>query len=455
MFSEGQIIKSRYILGKFLGVGVFGEVWSAYDNILDMDVAIKLYTSSDESSISKLQQEYKNTFNLSHENILSPKHFDVTEGCPFMIYSLCRAGSVRKLIGCVEEKTVWRIIRDVSKALNEIHRQSLIHQNLKPENILINDNNSFVISDMALSKSTRATMSKESMDRYTSSIAYKAPESKLGKSTIKSDIWSLGAITFELLIGYLPNKTELSDVDLLLSKKGCTKLLCDTIFSCLSFDDTIRPSAKQLFDVSERILKGEDVINDKGKNPPYFNNTQREGMQSTKHDSRLTSRHWFVATYIWGLLLISLLLMMGFYGYGFENLYKLKSGFEISDYEASSLYVHEYFIIGLLFSVMLLGELLLLKKLRIGYIVSSAALFCAVYAICKTGEELSILMFLFSFGVTAFYMLFLWLILLIRKGGYSQWKTMARNINFMERKWIVWCATVFFALYIICELFTL
>lgn len=456
----GDTINRRYNLNLFLGVGVFGEVWVAYDNILDMDVAIKLYTSSDAASISKLQEEYKNAFNISHTHVLSPKHFDVTDGCPFMIYNLCRAGSVRKLIGYVNENTIWKIISDVSLGLQHLHEHSIVHNNLKPENILITGENSFVVTDIALSKSTRATMSKESMDRYTSSIAYKAPESRKGVAASgKSDVWSLGAIVFELIMGRLPNESDLSKIDVLLSSQGISGELCEIISSCLSIDENNRPTASKLHIIAKNGLgvqtDGTNNENDgKRHSSMEDNGTLHEGIHSNTKDIRMASRNWFVTIYEWVLLLTSLMMAVVFYRLGFENASRVNSGVEISDYEVSNLYIDEYFVIGLLFTIKLLGEIMLLRKIRVGYIVSSSALFCATYAACKIGENFEILMLIIAFAATASYMLVLWLVLLIRKNGYSQWKTMLRNINLPENKWILWCLLAFVVIFFICELLT-
>lgn len=455
-----DIINGRYYLKSFVGVGVFGEVWNAHDNVLNMDVAIKFYASSDVSSISKLQQEYRKAFELSHANILSPKHFDVADGCPFMIYNLCGAGSVRKLIGYVDERAVWRVILDVSQGLQALHEHSIVHKNLKPENILIKDDHSFAIMDIALGKSTRATMSKESVNRYTGSIAYKAPESITGKTASpKSDIWSLGAIAFELIMGDLPKESDLSKTSILLSTKKISQQLCETISSCLSKEASNRPSACKLRNIAQKVLDGEqtEVNSHNEEKCNSFSNvygTQREGAPSNGSVRQLASRNWFVTFYEWGLVLLSLFAIVACCGLGFENASRRDNGFEIPDYDVSSLYVDEWFVIALLFSVKLLGEIMLLAKIKVGYIVSSSALFCATYATCKIGENFEPYILMAAFAITAFYMLVLWLVLLIRKNGYNQWKNMSRNINLSEQKWIVGCLVAFIVLFLICELLT-
>lgn len=456
-----DIIKARYHLNSFIGAGVFGEVWRAHDNVLDMDVAVKLYTSSDTTSISKLQQEYKNAFNLSHANILSPKHIDVTDGCPFITYNLCRAGSVRKLIGCSNEKTIWKIILDVSLGLQYLHKHSILHNNLKPENILITDDYSFVIADIALSKSTRATMSKESMDRYTSSIAYKAPEAMQGKtSSEKSDIWSLGAILFELITGSLPTESDFSRIDLLLSSRGISGNLREIISSCLNIEENNRPTASKLHIVAQDVLSsqtGETTNND--NNEKHRSSLRDIGKQHEKQYShtpktKMAPRNWFVTIYEWGLLLGSLITAIFFYGIGFDNAVMINSGINIPDDEVNSLYIDEYFVIGLMYTIKMLGEIMLLKRIRVGYIVSSSAVFCSTYAACTIGEYFEYTMLIVALATTASYMLFLWLVLLIRKNGYSQWQTMSRSINLSKHKWITWCLLTFIVLFLFCEILT-
>lgn len=459
--NPGDIINERYCLNSFIGAGIFGEVWKVHDNILDLNVALKIFTSSDPSSIIKLQDEYKKSFQLSHENILSPKYFDVYRGFPYIIYSLCESGSLRTHIPCNDEKTIWKIIHDISSGLCELNKNSIIHNNLKPENVFEIASDTYAISDISLSNSTRATMSKESMDRYTSAIAYRAPEAKIGKElSSKCDIWSLGAIVYELITGKLPSDIA-DDIDASLSKssKYISNQLQSTIISCLKHDKESRPTAGELRNISEEILT-DRKSNKKGKHKDVEESikndgTIAEGIKGNKKTLPPASRNLIVTIYEWLLILSTVLFGIIAYGIGANNLSVTNSGVAISDYDWYTLYVDEYFIVGFVCTIKLLGEIMLLSKIRVGFAISSAALFCALYALLKIGNESDPSIFIMTCIITLLYIVILWLMLLIRKNGLSQWKTMYRHITDSNRKWITWYIVVSVVLFVVCEFLTL
>lgn len=144
---NGDIFAEHYQLKKLLGVGSFGEVWLARNILADVDVAIKLYGLLDDNGIKDFREEFKLAYKLHHPNLLHLNHFDVFGQCPFLVMPYCPKGSSASLKGKMSEKQIWRFIRDVSCGLMFLHNQNppIIHQDIKPDNILIGDDDKFII----------------------------------------------------------------------------------------------------------------------------------------------------------------------------------------------------------------------------------------------------------------------------------------------------------------------
>jgi serine/threonine protein kinase len=204
---------SRYRLIRLLGCGGFSEVWLAEDTQTGLTVALKVYAPGkglDENGVTQFRKEFKMVFNLNHPNLLRPSHYDVYERMPYLIMPYCEQGSSIKLIGKIDEKTAWQFLHDVASGLAYLNGQKtpVIHQDIKPHNVLIDNNNTFVIADFGISSEARSTLrqSMKSDNQGTGTMAYMAPErfGGLGEPIFASDIWSLGASLFEMMTGELP-----------------------------------------------------------------------------------------------------------------------------------------------------------------------------------------------------------------------------------------------------------
>lgn len=263
--SVGTCIKDRYELKEFIGRGSFGEVWLAHDCILDSDVAVKIYIALDSLGIEEFKTEHMTTQGLSHPNLLTSLHFDVWEQHPFLIMKYCSGGSSSKLVGKIDENTLWKFIHDVASGLSVLHGLSdpIIHQDIKPDNILL-DNGSFMITDFGISKKVRSTMRRQSTRAVgAGATAYMGPERfERQPMLIKaSDIWSLGASIHELATGELP----FNGLGGSMLKHGAEMPVLDDMWSkemnlvmqsCMAKEPWNRPTALQLVDYADEKLKG-------------------------------------------------------------------------------------------------------------------------------------------------------------------------------------------------------
>lgn len=267
-YSEGLLFDGRYLFKKFLGSGSFGEVWLAIDNETDLEVAVKIYSSVDAQGLADFKKEFQLSFNLNHTNLLHANYLGVNrdDDKPYLVMSFCPDGSVTKLSGRMTEKEIWRFVRDVAAGLDYLHSQRppIIHQDIKPDNILILKNGDYVISDFGISKQLKSTLRKSAnMNSTSGAVAYMGPErfSKQHLAVKSSDIWSLGATVYELIYGDLPfcglggsmqfRGAEIPDLPEEYSKE--MKILFK---SCLALETWDRPSAKQILDYATEYMEG-------------------------------------------------------------------------------------------------------------------------------------------------------------------------------------------------------
>lgn len=263
----GTKVKDRYTLKEFKGSGSFGEVWLAHDEVLDCNVAIKVYISLDPRGVEEFKSEYITTQGISHPNLLTTTYFDVWEQRPFLVMKYCAKGSSSALAGKMDEYALWQFIHDVAAGLKYLHNmpEPIIHQDIKPDNILVDDSDRYLITDFGISKKIRSTMRKQSKRAVgAGATAYMGPERFESDPTpVKaSDIWSLGASIYELATGELPfsglgggmqrNGAEMPALD-----KKWSKDMTMVMQSCLAKETWDRPTAQQLEEYSDAIINGQ------------------------------------------------------------------------------------------------------------------------------------------------------------------------------------------------------
>jgi len=260
---------TRYLLKKLIGVGGYSQVWLAEDiKAGNMEVAIKIYAPEkglDSDGIEIFGKEFTLVFNLNHANLLRPMHYDVNDGSPYFVMQYCLNGSLFKRIGEIKEKELAQFMQQASSALKYLHNQDppIIHQDIKPDNFLIDNQGNYLLADFGISSKIRRTLTKSmGAQASTGTLAYMPPEKfSADKQIIKAgDIFSLGVTIYELLTGDLPY----GDNGGLTLKAGAevpnlpgnfSPELNHLLRSCLAKEPWERPTAKQLEDVAGRFLQ--------------------------------------------------------------------------------------------------------------------------------------------------------------------------------------------------------
>ena len=214
-FKSGDIFDDRYTLEKLIGVGGFADVWKAVDNTTHSIVALKIYTNLDDDGINDLSEEYTRMQNLNHTNILKADHFDRDGNIPYLVMKFCGGGSLDKKIGRMENEDVLKVIKDMASGLSYLHQCNIVHQDIKPANILIDASSGtpvYVLSDFGISSKTKTRLShsvNQKNQGTSMTEAYAPPEKFSSKKEDrrpdrKGDIFSFGISIYELVTGGLP-----------------------------------------------------------------------------------------------------------------------------------------------------------------------------------------------------------------------------------------------------------
>ena len=204
--SVSEIQFGKFQLQKVVGQGQFGAVFEAKDSELDRLVAIKLPKNTTIGiDYTKLVNEARNAAAVSHQNIVPIYEAGFVGGTFFVASQLIDGKNLRELL--VDSKLTTRqcieIVRDLSAAIAYAHQRGIVHNDIKPENILIDEFGAPQLTDFGLARSAETYF--ESVNG--GSLAYAAPEritQSKGKHDSRSDIWSLGVLLFELIHGQRP-----------------------------------------------------------------------------------------------------------------------------------------------------------------------------------------------------------------------------------------------------------
>lgn len=214
MIIKGQKIDGRYQIIRTIGEGGMANVYLAYDTILDREVAVKVLRgdlASDEKFVKRFQREAKAASSLNHPNIVEMYDVGEDNGNYFIVMEYIDGKTLKSLIkkrGGLSLAETVDIMMQLTSAIACAHDSFLIHRDIKPQNVLILEDGRVKITDFGIAiamNSTELTQTNSVMG----SVHYLPPEQANGSgATIKSDIYSLGILMYECLIGKLPFKGE-------------------------------------------------------------------------------------------------------------------------------------------------------------------------------------------------------------------------------------------------------
>jgi eukaryotic-like serine/threonine-protein kinase len=200
----------RYELCAELGRGGMGIVYRAYDPLLKREVALKrmlIEPFQSPEALARFRFEAEAVASLNHANIVGIHDWDDANGTPYLVMPLlkCSMAAWLKALGpdrCLPPKVAAEIVRDLALAVHHAHQRGLLHRDLKPGNVLLDDKDKPHVADFGLARPLDGSVS----GGVVGTAAYMAPEQARGEKSLTTavDIHALGAILFELLTGAPP-----------------------------------------------------------------------------------------------------------------------------------------------------------------------------------------------------------------------------------------------------------
>ncbi|RDW20823.1 serine/threonine protein kinase [Oceanobacillus arenosus] len=207
---KGHMLNDRYKIIKKIGGGGMANVFLAWDTILDRDVAVKalrMEYANDQEFIARFDREAQSASSLSHPNIVNIYDVGGEDHVMYIVMEYVDGMTLKEYIqrhGSIDVSEALDIMRQLTSAIAHAHDNDIVHRDIKPQNILIDQYGQIKVTDFGIAIALSAT-SLTQTNSIVGSVHYLSPEqARGGMATKKSDIYSIGIVLFELLTGKIP-----------------------------------------------------------------------------------------------------------------------------------------------------------------------------------------------------------------------------------------------------------
>lgn len=206
----GSRIANRYTVRAPLGVGGMGAVYRVWDEVLGIDLALKMLRpdiAHDQEFLDRFRNELLVARQVSHRNVVRIHDIGDHQGFYFLTMDLVEGRSLRQLLqeeGRLDLDRALPLVRQITEALAEAHRQGVVHRDLKPANILVDPRGQAFVTDFGIARSTSGPALTRTGE-VLGTPDYLSPEQARGEKVDgRSDLYSLGLMFVEMLSGKLP-----------------------------------------------------------------------------------------------------------------------------------------------------------------------------------------------------------------------------------------------------------
>jgi tRNA A-37 threonylcarbamoyl transferase component Bud32 len=211
-------LNGRYRIEAEIGSGGMSTVYLAFDQTLERRVAVKILhseVSRDESALERFRREARTVARLSHPHIVMVIDAGEDRGRPYIVFEYVKGETLKNRINRrgrlpISEAVAYAI--EVGRALETAHEHQLVHRDVKPQNVLLDEEGRAKVTDFGIARSLEiGTQQLTGAGRVVGTTDYVSPEQALGHEvTGQSDIYSLGIMLYEMLTGEAPFKADSS-----------------------------------------------------------------------------------------------------------------------------------------------------------------------------------------------------------------------------------------------------
>ncbi len=208
---EGSTIDGRYRLLQRIGSGGMADVWLAEDPHLQRRVALKILHrrfAQDREFVERFEREAEAAAGLSHPNVVAVFDRGDVEGTHYIAMQLLEGRTLKELIdqGLTAEQSV-ALIRQVLEAAGFAHRHGVVHRDLKPQNVIVDDEGKATVTDFGIARAGASEITQAGSVMGTPH--YLSPEQAQGQAvTAVSDLYSIGVMLYEALAGRVPFEAD-------------------------------------------------------------------------------------------------------------------------------------------------------------------------------------------------------------------------------------------------------
>jgi eukaryotic-like serine/threonine-protein kinase len=206
----GTVLSSRYRLEAKLGSGGMSTVYLARDETLDRPVAVKVMhreMSEQEDQLQRFRQEARAVAKLSHPNVVSVIDAGEDGGYPYIVFEYVKGETLKQRIGrigALDTQDAIAYAIEVARGLSVAHSRNMVHRDIKPQNVLIDEEGRAKLTDFGISRQLEQD-GVTATGRVLGTTDYVAPEQAMGHGVDpRSDIYSLGVVLYEMLVGQVP-----------------------------------------------------------------------------------------------------------------------------------------------------------------------------------------------------------------------------------------------------------
>jgi tRNA A-37 threonylcarbamoyl transferase component Bud32 len=206
----GEVIADRYELEELVGTGGMSSVFRAHDALLERRVALKLlhdHVARDEEQVERFRREARAVAQLSHPNIVTVIDRGERDGRQYIVFEYVEGENLKQLVvrnGPLPVRRALEVALQVGRALAFAHHQGLVHRDVKPQNVLLPVGGEVKVTDFGIARS----LDVEGLTQTGSVVGtshYIAPEQARGQPVDpRTDVYSLGAVLYELVTGEVP-----------------------------------------------------------------------------------------------------------------------------------------------------------------------------------------------------------------------------------------------------------